>query len=85
MSAPPVGTQIIPGPEKTDGREKHVTVTHGARGFFAVMLWWNPDYGGFWEPWNTGVGTYPTSKGAEDEARAWAKAEDLEYRPPKRK
>ncbi len=68
-------------PKAKDQRHApYVTVTHGMSGYFAVMLWWNPETGGFYEPWNTGVGRYPTRAEAETEAAQWAEAEGVEYR-----
>ena len=58
----------------------YMTVTHGMRGYFAVLLWWNRDYGGFWEPWNTGIGSYDSAQKAEQEARQWAEEEGVEFR-----
>lgn len=54
----------------------YVTITHGGSGYFAVMMWWNPD--GFWEPWSTGIGRYATKGEAIEEAKEWAEAEGLE-------
>jgi len=48
-------------------------------GHFAVLMWWNPDHGGFWEPWNTGFGRYATKEEARVEAREWAEAEEVRY------
>lgn len=59
---------------------RHVTVTHGMRGYFAVLVWWNPD-GGFWEPWESGCGSYSNPDEASTEGRAWAAAEGVEFRP----
>lgn len=64
----------------SDDKPNYVSVTHGMRGWFAVMLWWNPDLGGFWEPWQTGCGSYATPEEAEVEARAWAEDEGLEFK-----
>lgn len=61
--------------------EPFISVTHGCSGYFAVMYWWNPDLGGFWEPWNTGFGRYADKEKAIAEARYWAESEELEYRP----
>ena len=66
---------------KPDRKKMRVTVTHGLRGYFAVLLWWNPEYGGFWEPWESGIGSYTTKSAAEEEAKDWAEAEGVEYRP----
>jgi hypothetical protein len=60
--------------------ETYITTTHGGSGYFAVMLWWNPDMGGFYEPWTTGAGRYETKEEAEAEARDWADAEGLKFR-----
>ena len=59
----------------------HISVTGPAMsGYFAVMVWWNPENGGFWEPWQTGIGRYPFKDLAIREAKAWAEAEGMEYR-----
>lgn len=62
-------------------REPYITVYKSISGWKAIHLWWNPDMGGFWEPWQTGIGYYATAMEAEVEARAWAEAEGLEYKP----
>lgn len=59
-------------PEKED-HTLYVTITRGMRGWFAVMMWWNdiePDLRGFWEPWQSGIGSYETPEGANKEAEA---------------
>lgn len=56
-----------------------VTVTHGMRGWFAVTMWWNPDMGGFWEPWETAENSWPTAEQAAVDGRLWAKNEGLEF------
>jgi hypothetical protein len=58
----------------------YITVTQGMAGHFAVMLAWNPDMGGFYEPWVTGVGRYDTPEAAAHEAVTWAQAEGVEFR-----
>jgi hypothetical protein len=58
-----------------------VTVYESVGGWKAMMVWWNPDMGGFWEPYQTGLGGYPTETEAEAEARDWAAADGLEFRP----
>lgn len=71
------------GPAKhttEDGTEyPHVTTTQGMRGHFAVLLWWNPDMGGFPEPWQSGDGSYKTSAEAAVEGKAWAEAEEIPF------
>jgi hypothetical protein len=59
----------------------YITVTEGMSGHFAVMVAWNSDLGGFYEPWETGVGRYATKQEAELEAQQWAADEEVEYRP----
>ena len=58
-----------------------ITTTQGMSGWFAAMYWWNPEMGGFWEPWDTGFGRYSTEERAIEEAQSWAAAEQLEYHP----
>jgi hypothetical protein len=55
----------------------YVTTTHGMRGYFAVLI---DDSPGFPEPVNTGIGSYETPEGAKQEAKDWARAEELPYR-----
>lgn len=59
----------------------HISVSHGMSGYFAVMLCWNSEHGGFYEPWTTGIGRYATKEEAEEEAKQWAEDEEMEYRP----
>ncbi len=63
-----------------DQHKTYVTIYESSGGWKAIMLWWNPELGGFWEPMSTGCGAYNTREEAEDEARWWAKDEGLEYR-----
>lgn len=59
---------------------KFVTTYQSMGGWKAVLMWFNPDMGGFWEPWQTGMGGYDTEENAILEAQEWAEAEGLEYR-----
>lgn len=63
----------------TKTHPSYVTVTHGLRGYFAVLVWWNPDLGGFYEPYDSGVGSYATEAEAIPEALDWADAEGIEF------
>lgn len=66
---------------ETETEEKHepyITITSGMRGYFAVMVWWNPE--GFWEPWQTGFGSYKNKLDAIPEAKDWAKLEEIEFK-----
>lgn len=60
---------------------KFITTTHGMSGYFAVMMWLNPEMGGLLEPYETGIGRYATEDEARAEARDWAEAEGLEFKP----
>ena len=62
--------------------ENFITVTHGLSGWFAVEFWWNPDMGGFWEPFITGHGRYKRKHNAIAEGEAWAEDHGLEFIMP---
>jgi hypothetical protein len=59
---------------------RFITVYESIGGWKAVEMWWNPDMGGFYEPWVTGVGAYASREKALEEARAWADAEELPFK-----
>ena len=59
----------------------YVTVYESIAGWAAVLVWWNPELGGFYEPYQTGCGKYATKEMAEAEGRPWAEDEGLEFRP----
>lgn len=63
-----------------DEKKPYITITHGMRGYFAVMMAWNDDLGGFWEPYNTGIGSYESREDAIPEAKSWARSEELEFK-----
>ncbi len=46
-------------------------------GWKAIQYWWNPEMGGFWEPWQTGSFVHESSHAAWAEAQEWALAEDI--------
>lgn len=56
--------------------DHYITVTCGMSGFYAVLV---SIYDG---PVMTGVGRYSLRAEAEEEARDWATAEELQYRGP---
>jgi hypothetical protein len=66
--------------ETKDTHPDFVTVTYGMRGFFAVHLSWNNEYD-FYEPYQSGCGSYDTGDAANVEALAWARGAGIEYRP----
>ena len=59
-----------------------ITVTSGLSGWFAVMLVWNNDFGGFPEPDHTGTGRYALQADAIREAEQWAKSDGLPFYAP---
>ncbi len=60
----------------------YITVTHGMRGYFAVHLTWSDELGGFYEPEQTGMGSYrrPDHPGLLTEAQQWANVLGVEFR-----
>ena len=56
-------------------QQAFITVTKGMRGFFAVMVWWNPQ--GFWEPYESHPCSHEEGAGAQADAKSWAEAEGL--------
>lgn len=68
------------------GREEHpdfITIYESVGGWKAVWMTWNQDYGGFYEPWQTGIGYYDEPGSAIREAQTWAADEGINYVPPK--
>lgn len=61
-----------------EDQSSYVTTTHGMRGWFAVLMWYNPE--GFWEPFQSGIGSYKTQIEAEKEAKEWADAEEIKFK-----
>lgn len=65
-------------PEHTECKS-FVTVYKPIAGWKAVQYWWNPDMGGFWEPWQTGSFAYATKEEAVEDALCWAEAEEIPF------
>ena len=61
-------------------KKPYITVYKPIAGWKSICLWWNEEEG-FWEPWNTGDYAYRTKAEAERDAKQWAEAEELEFRP----
>lgn len=59
----------------------YITTMRLGTGHAAVMIWWNPDMGGFLEPWDTGIGRYATQAEAEEWGRSWAEDVEVDFRP----
>lgn len=62
--------------------EDYVTVYHSIGGWKAVLLCWNTDHGGFYEPFQTSFGFDKKEKAIKD-GKLWAEAEFIEFREPK--
>ncbi len=61
-----------------------ITVYEAISGWKAQLLVLNeenPDIGSFWEPWQTSYFAYSTKEEAERDAKDWAEAEELEFKP----
>jgi hypothetical protein len=58
----------------------YITTYESLIGWKAVMIWWNPEMGGFEEPYQTGLSAYETKEQAEIEAKAWAADEGIEFK-----
>jgi hypothetical protein len=61
-----------------------ITTYKSIAGWKAVQYWWNPEQGGFWEPWQTGSFAFKTKAEAEEDAKFWAEAEEIPYYPGKK-
>lgn len=59
----------------------YVTVYKPVAGWKAVVMWWNDEDGGFWEPWQTSPFAFGSEQEAEAWARSWASAEGMEFVP----
>ena len=68
--------------KRLTSKQPYVTITHGMRGYFAVLVSWNPE--GFWEPEQSGIGSYEWPEQAEPEAKDWANAEEIKFVPYKK-
>lgn len=64
----------------SDDKNPYITSAREMSGWFAVLMWWHSEKGGFWAPWRTGRGSYATQAEAEAEAREWAEAEEITFR-----
>jgi hypothetical protein len=64
---------------ETEDKTPFITVYESIGGWKAIQYWFNPDYGGFWEPWQTGHFGYATEKEAEEDAKSWAENEEIRY------
>ena len=60
---------------------RYVTITHGMRGFFAVLVgvYQEPGKSEFLEPIQTGIGSYRSREKAIPEAKGWAEAEEIPF------
>lgn len=58
-------------------RDPYIDITQGIGGWFCVLLTWNEDNGGFYEPWTTSPARYSHPEAAIDEALVWAQNEEI--------
>ena len=66
---------------KNSEHPPYITVTRDMSGWFAMEVhYWEDGKGGFYEPYQTGIGKYRTREEAVEEGKAWAEAEGIEFR-----
>lgn len=58
--------------------KSYISITKGMSGWFAVCLVYYEDIQGY-DVYNTGIG-YETKEEAIEEAKEWAKAEEMEFK-----
>jgi hypothetical protein len=57
----------------------YITTYKSMGGWKAVLLWWNPELGGFYEPMQTSDG-FETKDQAVSWGKMWAKDEGVEFK-----
>jgi len=62
-----------------DNRRPYVTVYSSIGGYKAVLMTWDEEMEGY-TPWQTGYFGYDDKKKAEDDARDWADAEEIDLK-----
>jgi hypothetical protein len=68
-----------PAPTASSDHPAYVSVTHGMRGHFAVLMTWNTE-GAFYEPWQSSPSAFESPERAVDDGKSWAKAEGIEFK-----
>ncbi len=63
-----------------EAKKPYISVYNPIAGWKAIMYWWNPELGGYWEPYQTGMFAHKTRASAVIDAKLWAAAEELEYK-----
>jgi hypothetical protein len=58
-----------------------VNLTPAMSGYFATLYRWTEEHGGYYEPWETGLGRYPTWEGANAEGARWAADLGVAFQP----
>lgn len=70
---------VIPNHKPMEGKAPYVTVTHGMRGYFAVLRsWYEEDQ--MWDNTQSGAFSFKTREEAIVDAKEWAIAEEIEYK-----
>lgn len=59
----------------------YITIARAGSGWDAIMFWWNPENGGYWQPWTTSTGRWVSAEAAAHAARNWAQVEAMPFRP----
>ena len=73
--------QILTSSPSSKEHRSFITVYKPIAGWKAVQYWWNedPELGGFWEPWQTGICAFATKEEAIEDAKFWAEDEELPF------
>lgn len=71
-----MNAELMPADVMEILKKPYIAITHGMRGYFAVLI----DYvDGEPMPFESGIGSYATPEEAHAEARAWAEAEEIDF------
>lgn len=63
--------------ESQNTHPPYIAVTHGIRGYFAVLIAWDKELECY-TPWNSSPLSFATRGEANLDAKEWAEAEELE-------
>lgn len=74
--------ELDKGPIVVNEHPDFITAYESVSGWNAVHMTWNPEYGGFYEPWTTGCGPYTSKEMAISEAQSWARNEGVDFKEP---
>lgn len=56
-----------------------VSIYKPIAGWKAIHMWWNPEMGGFWEPYETSPFAFNTEQKAYEFSQQWAEELEIPY------